>query len=173
MDVRTLRLLGAIAALSLVLAGCGDYSHLSFRQDKRLHILIPADRSTVRLPITIRWQIHDFTITGPSAKATADHGYFGLFVDRAPVPGGQTLGYIARDDQNCRVQDGCPNADYFAAHQVYSTSATHFTLDTLPNPNLEHQKETHTVTIVLLDSTGHRIGESAWSVTFTLQRKVL
>lgn len=65
---------------------------------------------------------------------------------------------------------GCPNRAYLSARQVYATHRTEFTLHTLTNPRLEHQKEIHTVTIVLLDGTGHRIGESAWSITFILER---
>lgn len=88
-------MLPALVVLVSLLSGCGDYSHLSFRQDKRLHIVAPADRSTVQLPVTVRWTISDFTITGHTGKTVTDHGYFALFVDRSPVPGGQTLAYVA------------------------------------------------------------------------------
>lgn len=165
-----LRWLIALAVLVPFLSGCGDYSQLSFRQDKRLDIVAPPDRSTVHLPVTVRWTIKDFTATGFTGHPVPDHGYFALFVDRSPVPGGQTLAYVAHGDNSCRPEEGCPNRAYLSARQVYATDQTQFTLRTLTNPKLEHQKEMHTVTIVLLDGTGHRIGESAWSVTFTLER---
>jgi hypothetical protein len=168
--VANLRLLGALAtlsaAVSAVLCGCADYSQLSFRQDKRLQVIAPADRSTVELPVTLRWQIRDFTVP--------EQGSFALFVDRAPVPGGKALSHVARRDRGCRADAGCPDADYLAAHEVFTTSDTEYTFENLPAPAHpdSRQPERHRVTIVLLDSTGHRIGESAWSVEFTVRREV-
>jgi hypothetical protein len=167
---RLLPALATFAVLASLLSGCGNYHHLSFRQDKRLDIVAPADRSSVHLPVTVRWRISDFLVTGPTGRAGPDQGYFALFVDRTPVPGGQTLGYVSHGDRSCRPQLGCPDQGYLAARQVFATNQTQYTLKTLVDPRLQHQKETHTVTIVLLDGTGRRIGESAWSTTFTLRR---
>lgn len=166
------RSLGALTTLAIVLAGCSDYSQLSFRQDKRLQVLTPQDRGIARLPVTVRWRIDDFVVAGRTGTAAPNQGYFGLFVDRAPVPGGEPLSYIARKDRRCRPQHGCPNAGYLASHQVFTTTATEYTFAALNKPDVKHRKEKHTITIVLLDGTGRRIGESAWSVTFTLQRGV-
>jgi hypothetical protein len=160
--VANLRLLGVLTALSMALCGCADYGQMSFRQDTRLQVIAPADRGTVRLPVTVRWQIRDFS------------GEFALFVDRAPVPGGKPLSYVARHDRGCRDDPRCPDAGYLAAHQVFTTTATEYTFESLPAPSDRdsRQPERHRVTIVLLDGTGHRIGESAWTVEFTLRREV-
>lgn len=157
-----LRLLGVLTVLSLGLCGCADYSELSFRQDKRLQVVAPADRSTVPLPVTVRWQMSDFS------------GEYALFVDRSPVPGGKALDYIARHDRGCRNDPACPDTEYLAAHQVFTTTATEYTFESLPAPSERDsdKPERHRVTIVLLDGSGHRIGESAWTVEFTLRREV-
>jgi hypothetical protein len=102
-----------------------------------------------------------------SATARSGGGYFALFVDRAPVPGGHALSDLANDDANCLPRDGCPNADYYAAHDIYLTAAHHYRFDTLPQPEQAYDKDKHTITIILIDASGRRIGESAWSLTFT------
>jgi hypothetical protein len=154
----------------MLLAGCSLHG-LSFVQDKRLTILAPAQRSTVTLPVTLRWKIRDFHITGPTPTARPNSGYFALFVDRAPVPGGEPISSVAHGDPGCRTADGCPNAAYFTAHDVYLTAQTRYVLTQLPNLTQPHQAERHTITIVLLDGIGHRVSESGWSVTVTLHRE--
>lgn len=167
--------LASAVALVAIVSGCTSCSvhNLSFVQDKRLHIISPAQRSTVTLPVTVRWRMPGFATTpprpAPSAGPRNGPGYFALFVDRAPVPGGRPLSDIAKGDPNCRAIDGCPNADYYAAHDVYLTAAHHYTFANLPQPELAYDKNKHTITIILVDAAGQRIGESAWSVTFTAQ----
>jgi hypothetical protein len=160
------------AALSLLLSGCVQQG-LAFRVDDRLTIDAPEARSEVTLPVTVRWSIKDFTIVDPgSGAATAkDTGYFAVFVDHTPQPPGKTLAWVARKDRSCRKSDGCPDAQYLAARNIYSTSSTSITFDQLPRPSDKNKKERHNVTIVLLDPQGRRIGESAFYVEFTVKRK--
>ena len=172
MGRRSGRLAAVAAALSLLSSGCIQQG-LAFRVDDRLTIESPKDRAEVTLPVTVRWSIKDFRIVAPSLDGTAsdDEGYFGVFVDRAPQPPGKTLAWVARKDRTCRASEGCPDAEYLAARNIYSTSDTSITFEQLPRPSDENRKERHSVTIVLLDSTGKRIGESAFQVDFTVNRK--
>jgi hypothetical protein len=161
------------ACLCVLLSGCVS-SNLAFRVDDRLTITAPEDRAVVTLPVTVRWDIRDFDVVKPGAAAPrpgTDAGYFAVFVDGTPQPPGKTLAHLARKDRSCRPADGCPDAEYLAARNVYSTSAQEITFEQLPRPSDEKKKERHTVTIVLLDPAGKRIGESAFEVTFTLERK--
>ena len=166
------RVAGLSAALSLLATGCVAQG-LSFRVDDRLTIEAPEARSEVTLPVTIRWKVEDFRVVDPGSDAAPsdDAGYFGVFVDRTPQPPGETLAWVARKDRSCRKADGCPDAEYLAARNIYSTSETEIRFEQLPRPNDEDKKERHNVTIVLLDSEGRRIGESAYYVEFVVTRR--
>ena len=159
------------AALSLLTSGCVAQG-LAFRIDDRLTIEAPKARSEVSLPVTVRWSIRDFTVVDPgSGSASGDKaGYFAVFVDGTPQPPGKTLAWVARKDRSCRAADGCPDAEYLAARNIYSTSSTEITFEQLPRPSDKNKKERHHVTIVLLDPTGRRIGESAFHVEFVVKR---
>jgi hypothetical protein len=132
--------------------------------DHRLHISAPRQRSTVSLPVILRWSYDDFQ-TGPDA------GTFAVFVDRTPVPAGKDLRWLARNDRACRANQGCPNEEYFTSRQVFTTTKPEMTFPQLPKPASHRGPETHTMTVVLLDRAGHRIGESAWYVDFKLRRE--
>lgn len=160
-----------LVAASAVTNGCGVRG-LSFVEDTRVSITFPSDRQEVELPLSVRWRVRDFEITGRTGSVERDAGYFGVFVDRAPQPPGKTLEWLARDDQVCRATDGCPDAAYLAERRAYTTTETHFTIEELPDPTRdEDRREFHEVTVVLLDGKGQRIGESAFSVEFQIERK--
>ena len=144
---------------------------LAFVQDDRLEITSPEGNTEVDLPVTIEWEIEDFEITGPDGRSEDDAGYFGVFVDESPVPPAKSLEWIAKDDRACRNTPGCPDKVYLADHNVFSTTETEFTVKNVPDLDTASGHESHEVTIVLLDGTGHRIGESAWYVTFFYQRE--
>ena len=162
----------AAASCLLLVTGCVPQG-LAFRVDKRLTITSPKDRAEVTLPLTVSWNIRDFTIVGPGESPQArDSGYFAVFIDQAPQPPGKPLSWIARKDRTCRASDGCPDAEYLAARHIFSTTDTHITFEQLPRPSSENkQKERHTITVVLLDPAGKRIGESAFEVVVTVDRK--
>lgn len=160
-------------ALSVVLltAGCG-IAAMQFANDHRITITEPKMRSTVKTPLTIRWRYSDFELVGADGSSDPGKGYFGVFVDRAPVPAGKTFAYIARKDKSCRPQSGCPDAAYLADARVYATDDPEITLQTLPfQPGVRDGLEYHTVTVVLMDGSGRRIGESAWYVDVRFRRR--
>lgn len=165
-----LPLLVTVLAAALLLPACGT-SHLAFRQDTRLHFDYPRARQKVHLPVTVRWSVHDFEVTGPTDELQRHAGYFGVFVDRAPQPPGQPLTWVGRNDRNCRRADGCPNPRYLADHGVYAVTTPSFPIDVLrPPPSGQRGKDMHEVTVVLLDSTGRRVGETAFNLQFGVAR---
>ena len=157
----------AVASLS----GCAVQG-LAFTIDDRLQIVSPQDREVVRLPVTIKWKIRDFKVTGPDGAQNPEAGYFGVFVDRAPPPPGETFTWVAKDDRSCHPEDGCPSKAYLADRGIFTTDETKFVLKTLPPPTDDQAKrrEFHEVTIVLLDGSGRRIGESAFTSEFEVKR---
>lgn len=157
----------AVAALTLATACGGGHQ---FVADHRVHITMPRQRSTVSLPVTVRWSYDDLRLTGARSGDSRHAGYFGVFVDRTPVPAGKDLRWLARDDPSCRADQGCPNQEYFTSRQIFTTEHPEITFEQLPKPRTHHGPETHTVTVVLFDGSGRRIGESAWYVDFHLTR---
>lgn len=160
------------AGLCLALSGCVAQG-LAFRADDRLTITSPKDRAEVTLPLTVSWQIRDFRIERGTGATGGSAGYFAVFVDQAPVPPGKPLSWVARKDRTCRASDGCPDAQFLASRGIYSTTDTHITFEQLPRPADSNQKERHSVTVILLDPSGHRIGESAFQVDVVVRRKAL
>jgi hypothetical protein len=143
--------------LIALLPSCG-VSGLNFVQDERVSIVSPKDRATVSLPVTVRWTAHDVEES------------YAVFVDRAPVPGGKTLDWLAREDDLCSSTPGCPSDAWFADRQVFRTSGTELTLHELPELDRQERRELHEVIVVLLDRQGRRVGESAFSVEFELDK---
>ncbi len=111
---------------------------------------------------------------GSTRTDVSDAGYFAVFVNRAPIPPGKPLRWIARKDESCRPAEGCPDLEYLNSRGVYSTTETRIVLEHVPRI-AEDEKETdwHTVTIVFLDPSGRRLGESAFEVSFHLSRERL
>ena len=128
-------------------------------QDDRVDIVEPGDRDDVTLPVTVRWTVEDFD------------GTFAVFVDRAPIPAGRTLEWLARDDEVCDVTPACPSEQWFADRQVYATDDTEITFDEIPELDRDESRELHEVTVVLLDERGRRIGESAFGVEFHIEEQ--
>jgi len=97
-----------------------------------------------------------------------------VFVDQAPQPPGKPLSWIAHNDRACRAADGCPDAEYLAARHIFSTTDTHITFAQLPLSSGESkQKERHSITVILLDPAGKRIGESAFQIDISVNRRSL
>ena len=163
--------------LALVLAGavsgCVNISQLQFKADDRLHFTSPKAYSEVSLPLTVAWTMHDFTVVPDGTEPTSrSEGHFAVFLDRSPIRPGQTLEALARNDRSCARTPGCPDLAYLAGLRVYPTSETELTLDSVPPiAGDTHKVQSHFLTVVLLDSTGHRIGETAWSLRFKVSRR--
>lgn len=151
-----------------LISGC-DWSTMAFVQDHRVRVVEPADRSTVTLPVALRWKVDGFRITGKNGSASPDAGYFAVFVDRPPMPPGRSLEWLARRDDSCG-DSACGSVKNLA--DVYSTKATELKLTRLPATDDRRETERHEAVVVLLDGTGHRISESAFYVRFNFQRAV-
>jgi hypothetical protein len=154
----------------LSLAGCAA-GQLQFRSDHRLTFLSPPARHRVEVPVTISWTMRDFHPTGLDGSRRHDRGAFAVFVDRAPMPVGKDLRWIGRKDTSCRRDPRCPDSKYLEDHGVLVTTDTSVTLAVLPSSPAGRGDEQHFVNVVLLDGTGHRIGESAWYRPFTSKRR--
>jgi hypothetical protein len=156
--LRAAVLFGAAATL---LVACGT-SDLAFSTDHRVKVVAPSDRAKVRLPVQIRWST-------PGIRRTANGPYFAVFADRAPVQPGQSLRAVA--DDTCNRTPGCPDASYLRDRYVFVTKDTSVTIDALPKQTGQRQgaRNSHEATIVLVDANGHRIGEAAYNVQFTLR----
>lgn len=160
-------------ALLLVLAstaGC-QVDRLQFQNDHRLSFQTPQARHRVAAPVTISWTMKDFDAVGLDGSRESGKGAFALFVDRAPMPVGKNLKWLARNDAGCKRDARCPDAEFLANSGVFVTTDTSVTLDVLPQAGAGVGDEQHYVNVVLLDGTGHRIGESAWYLPFKSKRR--
>ena len=159
----------AVAAAALVALGSAcSTSNLQFVNDGRLHFVTPKSQAMVHLPITITWEMSDFHVVAPgTVPASSRAGYYAVFVDRAPVKAGQTLAAVA--DSSCRRLRGCITAGYLADRGVYATTSASVTLTQIASLNSYQKVQLHEATVVLLDSAGRRIGESAWYRDFRVR----
>lgn len=164
---------GAVVLLGVAaLAGCAGYSELAYRQDHRLEFTSPRPYELVELPVTLSWTMNDFRIVEPGTRAPErSTGYFAIFVDTTPVKPGHTLRDITDSDYACDRADDCPDAQYLADRGVYTTTSTSMELDVVPELPSSETEQLHEATVVLLDSAGRRIGESAWRIPFKLRKK--
>ena len=161
----------AAACCLLMVGGCVPQG-LAFKVDDRLTFTSPKDRAEVTLPLTVSWEVRDFTVVDPGGEPGGrNKGYFGVFIDQAPQPPGKTLAWVARKDPACKASQGCPDAQYLAARQIFSTTDTKLTFEQLPRPSNEDRKERHTITVILLDPSGKRIGESAFELDVVVRRQ--
>lgn len=161
--------LGVAVALAAALAGCG-VGDLQFRNDDRLSFSSPGDRQRVTLPVTVSWSMEDFQAVGLDGSSSEGKGVYAVFVDRAPMPVGKDVTWLARDDRSCLRDPRCPNPTYLSEQGVYLTTTPQVVVDRLPDAGDGVGDEQHYVNVVLLDGTGKRIGESAWYRPFTTRR---
>jgi hypothetical protein len=157
--------------LAAVLLGSGCSGSLQFRNDRRIEITSPEDRSTVTVPFAVEWMYEDFEVTGPTPGARDDAGYFGVFVDRAPMPAGEDFHWLVRDDRSCEAEAGCPDERYLADRDIFTTTKPRVEITKLPKIGVRAATEVHDITVVLLDGSGRRIGESAWYVDVRYERE--
>lgn len=122
-----------------------------------MSITTPGDRAKVRLPVKVAWSATDL----PSGTRYA------VLVDRSPQPPGEALDWFARGDESCKARPDCPDETYLAERSVHVTDEPSISLAQLPARTTDRRyRDFHEVTVVLLDSDGRRIGESAWAVQF-------
>ena len=153
----------ALAALGMATTGCAVRG-VAFVTDDRVDIVEPKDRAKVRLPVTLRWTVRDFDLTG------ADGGAFAVFIDRSPPAPGKTVQWLFRGDESCAATAGCPDPGYLADRNIFVTTETSLVLERISRIGVDPDRELHEAIIVLLDSTGRRIGESGFAVEFRVER---
>jgi hypothetical protein len=168
----TARRAAALAMAALLLAPACRMNGLAFRQDQRVKITAPAERADVRLPVRMSWSIRHFTPAPADGSRSNDRGSFGIFVDRAPQPPGETFAWFFRRLPGCRHIADCLTGDRLEALGIYQTTHTTFDLAAVGRragaPRGE--EDFHEVDVVLLDGSGRRIGESGDTVEFNLIR---
>jgi len=149
--LRTAR--AGLAVLCLVAAAGCQAGQLQFKNDHRLSFVSPQARHRVTMPLTISWTMKDFDAVGLDGSR------------------GKDLRWVGHKDTSCKRDPRCPDAKYLADRGVLVTTETSVTLDVLPSAPDGAGDEQHYVNVVLLDGTGHRIGESAWYRPFTSKRR--
>jgi len=149
-----------LCLLGLLWGGCAT-NGLALRQDHRVRIVEPKDRSAASLPVEVTWTVSGFA-PGPGS------GSFGVFVDRAPQRPGKTLTWLFRNASDCRVT-ACLDDKYLARQNVFRTTGTSFEVERVAHLSRSSRRGFHEITIVLLDSDGLRVGEGAWSVQFKVR----
>src|SRR4051812_41415231 len=92
--------LSVVALAMLLTTGC-QVSQLQFVADRRLTFEQPAARSRVTVPVTVGWSMKRFTPSGLDGGTSREAGVFAVFVDRAPMPAGKDIRWIARNDKTC------------------------------------------------------------------------
>ena len=162
----------AAAALLVLVAmsGC-SLDNLQFRNDDRLSFRSPEARHRVTAPVTVSWDMKDFEATGLDGSTDKSRGAYAVFVDRAPMPAGKDLRWLFRSDSGCKHDSKCPTQQQLTDRGVFVTTDTSVTIDVLPQVGKGKGDEQHFVNVVLLDGTGHRVGESAWYLPFTSKRR--
>jgi hypothetical protein len=107
-----------------------------------------------------------------SAPPSRDAGYFAVFVDQSPVKPGQTLRSVSSGNPFCRRDPAsCTTPAYLAQQEVYTTTHESITVPDVTNIPGNHQgTELHSFIVILMDTSGHRIGESAWEIDLQMKR---
>jgi len=167
----------AVAAV-VGLSGCGlTHLHdLSFRVDKRLDFVSPPSRAKVHQPVTVSWTMKDFRVAplNPEETPSRDVGYFAVFVDHTPIKPNATMKSVASGDPACQSDPKCPNKAYLRQHLVFTTTETSIKLPLIPDlTNNKEKYQLHRITVVLMDTSGHRIGESAWELDVRIPKASL
>jgi hypothetical protein len=163
-----LGLLTLLAAVSLT--GC-QIDRLQFTNDERLEFVSPEERSRVTAPLTVEWRMEGFQAIGLDGSREDDRGVYAVFVDRAPMPVGKDLKWVFRDDHGCKRDARCPSQQQLVDRGILVTTDTKATIEVLPQVGDGKGDEQHYVNVVLLDGTGHRIGESGWYLPFKSKRR--
>jgi hypothetical protein len=168
------RLVGTLVALLFITAACGiaHPTELNFRTDKRLTFIAPPARALVRTPLHVAWRMEGFRVARPgSAPPSENSGYFAVFVDRAPIRPRGTMRDIAHNDLECLRRPDCPDASYLAGRGIYQTTDSQLTIEQIPPIAGDTERiQFHTITVVLMDTSGHRIGESAWGLEVRMRK---
>jgi hypothetical protein len=132
-----------------------------FTSGDQFRVLAPQSEARASLPLSIRWR---------APKLPAGDS-FALFVDRAPMRPGNTLRSLM--DKSCKRTPGCPDESTLEGNNIYITTQTSLQLTSLGKTGIRDRgtgKEIHSLRIVEVNGTGHRVGEGFASVEFVVER---
>ena len=147
-----------VVAVGLCLSGCA--SGASFVADDRVDMIRPAENAEVGLPFEVAWTADDVD------------GSFAVFFDRSPLARGRSLASLVDEDDPCREVAGCPDANWLAERHIYVTDGSRVRVEQLPDlRSNNHAKDRHYLTVILLDENGERVGESAFTTEFVVERR--
>lgn len=153
---RVLTSLGLIAACAM-LPGCAALGEMEFVQDDSIRITAPENLSTISLPGTVSWE-----------RAASDEGHtIAVFLDRYPMPPGESLRDLLDEEDACRGNDTCLQPQNLAQiFGIYLSDSDEVTINALPLHGPTDGESSHYATLVPLDDEGVRVGESVWYVSF-------
>lgn len=152
-----LRTVAVLSAAALA-TGCSTEG-LSFVRDDRVHITAPDENETVAVPFELEWTVEEYT------------GGFAVFFDRAPMRPGKTVMSLVSEEDPCRNTDTCLDPQRLAQRGIFRTTEPTLLVDFIADRRTnDRSKDRHLVTIVLVDSAGERIGESAFIREFIVER---
>lgn len=161
--------LAIVMLLTLFVGGCG-LDGLQFVADERVR-WVTEDRLVTTLPLELSWALDGYDLVGADGSRRDDAGYVAIFLDREPQPPSTTLDLLAERDDDCQADPSCPDQAWFHDHGIYPvTDGTTLQIDHIRPPVDEGRRETHDLTLVLLDGTGRRQGESAFRITVEIER---
>ena len=151
-----------LLALAFLLAGCRT-SGLIFTKVAAFRILSPSSSSSVTLPLKVTW-----TDGGPAAGAA----HFAVFLDQGTIRPGENLSSLLPNF--CKVDPTCPHNEYLLQQNIYVTSVPSLILRTLPQTTLgghDSAREYHTLVVVVINSSGARVGEAFAATSFIYTRR--
>jgi hypothetical protein len=147
----------SVAAGAVALAGCATQG-LDFRTDTRLTIMSPADRSAVSVPFLLEW-----TLADPGERDRA----FAVLVDVSPPRAGAFITDLLPESQQDRSScDATCQAAALTSRGITVTTADELDIAVLPRRSglSDERARRHTITVIVLDEQGRRVGEVADSV---------
>ena len=151
--------------VATLVGGCGITrvdAPVTFSSDRRVDITQPSAEAKATLPVRVRWEAKDFALSGGN--------HFGVFVDRVPIgPKRSVRLRICTEGEKLPPQIGafrkiCKDD----RKTVFITSRPTITLTCFEARfNVpKRTRNTHTVSVVLLDGNDRRVGEAFDSVKF-------
>lgn len=169
----------ALVVALLVVASACQTSGMSFSRDASLRIDAPRSRSTLTLPVAVRWT-PTADLDASIQRSNGDQ-YYGVFVDREPVRAGNDVSAMV--DTECRRTPGCGTEAWFNDRGVYFTRERSVMLDDVEDLRVDRSRETrdlHRVTVVVMRRAERRVlssvidgtrdGEGAQTVEFWVER---
>lgn len=155
-----------VLVLTLATTACGE--DLAFVSSGALEDGGPLTIEPAPLPLVLTWQASEDVL----ASVGAGERWFVVFVDRAPVAPGDSIGDLVDDD--CLATTGCPDQSWFADRGVYVTTEPRLLLGAAMDRRTSERTgavDRHLATVVVADGTGTRVGDTAVTLPFVVDRE--